>query len=45
MQFEAVWEHIESAFMVFKTPEDIILDIKEVIYGLHGTIVPPKSPQ
>lgn len=37
--FDITWEHMESAFLVFKLPKNLIAEIKEKIYALTEQIV------
>lgn len=37
--FDITWEHMESAFLVFKLSKELIAKIKELIYSLNKDIV------
>jgi truncated hemoglobin YjbI len=41
--FDITWQHMESAFLVFKLNRDLIASIKELVYGLNKDIVRSKQ--
>ena len=41
--FDITWEHMESAYLVFKIPKDLISQMKDLVYGLQGEIVQIKQ--
>ena len=43
IHFDITWEHMESAFLVFKLSKDLIAKIKELIYALQDEIVQIKE--
>ena len=43
IHFDITWEHMESAFLIFKIPKDLIAEMKELVYALQGDIVTIKS--
>ena len=43
IHFDITWEHMESAFLVFKLSKDLIAKMKELIYALQDEIVQIKE--
>ena len=43
IHFDITWEHMESAYLVFKVPKDLIAEMKTIVYGLTGQIVQIKE--
>ena len=43
IHFDITWEHMESAFLIFKIPKELIAEMKELVYALQGDIVTIKS--
>ena len=39
IHFDITWEHMESAFLVFKIPKDIIAQLKEAVFSQQNDIV------
>jgi truncated hemoglobin YjbI len=39
IHFDITWEHMESAFLVFKIPKDTIAEMKDRVYALQGQII------
>lgn len=43
IHFDITWEHMESAFLVFKLNKDLIAKLKARVYGLDEQIIQIKQ--
>lgn len=37
--FDIVWEHMESAYLIFKIPKDVIAQLKAAVYSTSPDVI------
>ena len=43
IHFDITWEHMESAFLIFKIPKDVIAQMREAVFSQQNDIVQIKE--